>query len=447
MPSLNDNITTAWKNDLDFLRIVCDLSGLAAALWRPGTSATAEPAKLAKLAESTEPAKLDKPTEPAEPAKPAQSAEPSFRWTSTPSGEHPCLCDAVLRTALEEYCRAERPGVFFESNDIFCSIMKIGPFFLVLGPAAQSTVSEEFLHKYAAGHGMKAPVSIPKSGLVALMRYTELLYCHFSGSAISRDQIYVQDSVGERWSSAGALEEYQLAQSENDRSHRSGIDFEKELLQAVKNGDIDEMKALMGGVTPDFGDIGEVAQERNKEYEYMVVAIIALMTRAAIEGGVRPEIAHEVGDVHLKKLAQAVAGEASFLTLGYNAMMEFVGLVRRVREEKRSLSYVEACKDYIEENLRKELAVGDIAPAIGVSRTYLSNLFRQAEGITIQQYIQREKCRHAARMLQYSDYSVAQIAQYFGFSSQSYFGTCFRTWYGVTPHVYRRENTENIIHV
>lgn len=416
MPFENDKIAAAWKNDLAFLRIVCELSGLAVALWRPGMSAAAGP------------------------------AEPVFQWTDTPSGEHPCLCDAVLRAALEAYCRAGRPGVFFESNDIFCSIMKIGPFFLVLGPASQSTLSEEFLQRYAAGHGMKAPFSIERTGLVALMRYTELLYCHFSGSAISREEIYVQDSVGERWSSAGALEEYQLAQSENDRSHRSGIEFEQKLLQAVRNGDADSLKALMGGITPDIDSIGEVAGERDKEYEYMLVAIIALMTRAAIEGGARPEVAHEVGDVYLKKLAQAVAEKTSFLTLGYHALMEFAGLVRQAKEETRRLSYVEACKAYIEENLRKGLSVGEIAPAIGVSRTYLSSLFRQTEGITIQQYIQREKCRHAARMLQYSDYSVAQIAQYFGFSSQSYFGACFHTWYGVTPHVFRRENAENIIH-
>ena len=58
----------------------------------------------------------------------------------------------------------------------------------------------------------------------------------------------------------------------------------------------------------------------------------------------------------------------------------------------------------------------------------------------MQQYIQKEKCRHAAQMLQYSDYSIAQIAQYFGFSSQSYFGSCFQAWYGMTPNAYRKEN-------
>ena len=59
------------------------------------------------------------------------------------------------------------------------------------------------------------------------------------------------------------------------------------------------------------------------------------------------------------------------------------------------------------------------------------------------QYIQKEKCRHAAQMLQYTDYSISQIAQYFGFSSQSYFGACFQTWYGMTPNAYRISKQQN----
>ena len=119
-------------------------------------------------------------------------------------------------------------------------------------------------------------------------------------------------------------------------------------------------------------------------------------------------------------------------------MIEFTELVKRSREERSRLSYVNECKEYIEKNLRNDLKVSDIAPAIGVSRTYLSRLFSQEEGITIQQYIQKEKCRHAAQMLQYSDHSIAQIALYLGFSSQSYFGSCFQTWYGMTPKAYRK---------
>ena len=213
-----------------------------------------------------------------------------------------------------------------------------------------------------------------------------------------------------------------------------------QLLHLVESGDTEALQKMLDGPAPDYAQITSFSAQEEKAGEYLVVSVITLMTRAAVTGGASLEAAHELGDVYLKRLGQAVLNGESFLGLSYNAMLEFTELVKRAKEARSGLSYVDACKEYIEKNLRKNLQVGDIAPAIGLSRTYLSRLFHQAEGITVQQYIQKEKCRHAAQMLQYTDYSISQIAQYFGFSSQSYFGACFQTWYGMTPNAYRKAN-------
>ena len=98
---------------------------------------------------------------------------------------------------------------------------------------------------------------------------------------------------------------------------------------------------------------------------------------------------------------------------------------------------MEKCKDYISQNLRKELKVAGIAEALGISRTYLARQFTEAEGMSVQQYIMKERCEHAANLLKYSDYPIAVIAEYFGFSSQSHFGSCFKKLYGMTPNEYR----------
>jgi AraC-like DNA-binding protein len=405
-----DNISEVWKNDIDYLQIVSDLSGLQVALWRFG------------------------------------ELERAFHWTSCKSSEHPCFSNDVLRASLEGCCRNDMPSIFVENNFVFYGVMPIGPFSLVIGPAAYKVVSNDYLLAYSADHGMDALVSIVKADFTTITQYMKLMYCHFMGTTISCEEIPVSTGVLKKWHPAGALEEYQLDQSENDRNHKIGVDFEKDLLRMVKNGDTVSLKALLSGPTPDFCEIGEFSSEQAKENEYLVVSIITLMTRAAIAGGARLEIAHELGDVYIKRLGKAVTHGEPVFGLSYSAMIEFTELVRRSKEEKSGLPHVETCKRYIEKNLRKNLQVGDIAPAIGISRTYLSRLFRQAEGITIQQYIQKEKCRHAARMLQYSDYSISQIAQYFGFSSQSYFGTCFQTWYGMSPNAYRKANYESFVH-
>ena len=404
MLSWNDDLSQAWKNDIRFLQVLSGLSGLSVALWLTG-----------------------KPTT-------------DFCWTSCAGGEHPCLCHEPLRQSLEEYCSRNRSGMFFEDDNVLFGIMPIGSFSLAIGPALLWTTGEDFLPDYAASHGMKEALPFPRRSFEQLGQYMELAYLHFNGSALPRDELLISAEILENWHSVGDLEEYQLVQSENDRSHLIGVQFEQDLIRVVESGDTQALKQMLSGPTPDYAQITSFSAQEGKASEYLVVAVITLMTRAAVTGGASLEAAHELGDVYLKRLGQAVLNGESFLGLSYNAMLEFTELVKRAKEAKSSLSYVDACKEYIEKNLRKNLQVGDIAPAIGLSRTYLSRLFHHAEGITVQQYIQKEKCRHAARMLQYSDYSISQIAQYFGFSSQSYFGSCFQTWYGMTPNAYRKTN-------
>ena len=404
MSSWQDDLSKAWKNDIEFLQTVSEMSGLAVALWPTG--------------------------------KPISSGS----WTSCADASHPCFSQEALRTSLEEYCRRDRPSLYFENDQVFYGVMPVGVFSLAIGPVAVWTASEPFLQTYASDHALTKPIPIPKKDLGYLTRLMKLMALHFTGSTIPREEIAVANEVLDTWQSAGALEEYQLDQSENDRELRKGVDYENALLRAVQKGDTAALRSLLSGPTPDYAEIGKISDEQNKANEYLVVSIITLMTRAAVAGGAALEASYELGDVYLKRLSKAMIRREPFLALSYQAMVEFAELVRRSKEEKSSLSYVDACKEYIEKNLRKDLQVGDIAPAIGLSRTYLSRLFHQEEGITVQQYIQKEKCRHAAQMLRYSDYSISQIAQYFGFSSQSYFGSCFQTWYGMTPNAYRKEN-------
>jgi len=69
----------------------------------------------------------------------------------------------------------------------------------------------------------------------------------------------------------------------------------------------------------------------------------------------------------------------------------------------------------------------------------LSDLFRRVEGITIQQYIRREKIRLAENLLRYSEYDVKSIAVYLAFCSQSHFGKVFKDQTGLTPMKYREK--------
>ena len=407
----HENNTDKIINNLEFLQTISDLSGIPAALWVTGRT-------------------------------------DEFSWSSRTPFRSLCLSDDAIRMALEKHLRKDTPSIYFEDTDdrIFYGLLPVGDSVLTLGPATIGLAQGNYHREEAGKQSPHAEKPIAKTDLVLLSQYMKLIYYHFTGTAVFREEFPLSIDVLEQWQSGSDLETYQLDQSENDRAYQIGADFEKAFLQMVESGDTESLKSLFSGPLPEMDEIAEFTLAKSKEREYLVVSIITLVTRAAIAGGVPVETAHELGAVYLNRLGKAVSRGESIFGLPYGAMLEFSELVRRSKEEKSMLSYVEACKRYIEKNFRKRLEVSEIAPAIGISRTYLSRLFRQSEGITIQQYIQKVKCRHAAQMLEYSSYSISQIAQYNGFSSQSYFGSCFLTWYGVSPHAYRKAYQRDFTH-
>ena len=358
--------------------------------------------------------------------------------------DYPCIVDADLRSMLEESVNGwNAPVLFFENEFVFYGVFCVGNEYLCLGPAARIHVTAQFEDQYAASHGSKRTIRLEKYDTGTLAKYLALLFNRYTGRAVSYDDFTIRghDFSIDDWQREGALEHYQLSQSEYDRAHMSGIDFENELVAIVNRGDIDAVKKLMVGEMPNIEEVGAVASSQRKQSEYLTVSLLTLLTRAAIEGGANSEKAHELGDVFLKELEAASNHGDAYAMIGFRAMYDFTELVKTTKEQKSSRSYIiDACKDHVAKNLRKNLEVGDIAPAIGVSRTYLAHKFKESEGITLQQYIQRERCRHAANLLRFSNYSIALISEYMCFSSQSYFGSCFKHWYGITPKEYRLQN-------
>lgn len=362
-------------------------------------------------------------------------------WTSVKP--NPCGTDGKWRETLERSCAAEHPGIYFEDGIVFWGVFKLWKYYIAIGPAECVSSEETYRRGYAGKHNLPEDFTMPKASFAEMVQCLSLLTCHFWGSPTYGDQVVISGVGAEQtnWHTEGDMVKYQIAQSEYDRSHKSGVIFSDHIVEAVKAGEPDKIKQLMNGVIPDLYENAQVADDERKQMEYMAVSLVTILTRAAIEGGMRMEYAHELGDVYLRRIAAASKG-GTFTTLIVRAMLEFAGEVKKAKEECRRSSYVEACKTYVTQNLCKNISVGEIGPAIGISRSYLAHLFKAEEGISLQQYIQREKCRHAERLLKFSDYPIALISEYFGFSSPSYFGVCFRQWYGTTPHAYRMQNSQ-----
>lgn len=356
--------------------------------------------------------------------------------------DSPVVSDEAMRKELEQACgKNEFPILYLEDEWVYYGVFEgAGGMWMCFGPVSVRNIRKMELESYRKAHHIKGKLAIPHMNMGLMTKLLALAFSQSTGKRPDYAEISIKCRMAglEQWNEEQMLENYLFQQSEHERCHGSAIQFEARLLDIVKSGDVGAMKEILSGKTPKIDEVSEVTPNHRKEMEYMLIITLTLITRAAVEGGMAPEAAYELGDVYLRQL-ETCHGETGALTmLGVKAQIAFTEKVREAKKQRSQYIYVDKCKDYIAKNLRKDIRVSDIAPAIGISRGYLSHRFAEAEGISIQQYILQEKCHHAANLLKFSDYSIALISEYFGFSSPSHFTSSFKKIFHMTPKEYRQ---------
>ena len=98
---------------------------------------------------------------------------------------------------------------------------------------------------------------------------------------------------------------------------------------------------------------------------------------------------------------------------------------------------IERAVEYINRHLEHPLSVQQIAEHTHISKSALYRNFQTAFGCTLSEYINTQRIKHAAELLQTSELSVEEIAQRVGFSGNAYFSKIFKKEKGVSPSKFR----------
>jgi AraC-like DNA-binding protein/ABC-type sugar transport system substrate-binding protein len=92
---------------------------------------------------------------------------------------------------------------------------------------------------------------------------------------------------------------------------------------------------------------------------------------------------------------------------------------------------------FIQQHFTEPLNRADIAAAVAISENYLSQIFRQEMGISLWDYLNRHRIRHAQCLLQQPALSITDVAAAIGIYDPAYFSRIFHKQTGLSPSAYR----------
>lgn len=96
-------------------------------------------------------------------------------------------------------------------------------------------------------------------------------------------------------------------------------------------------------------------------------------------------------------------------------------------------------KMFINNQEGKRLTVNEVADFAGYSRNYVSSLFHRETGIKLKTYIDRYRAETAAKMLQYSNLKIIEIAEIMDFPDVFSFSKFFFQNTGIYPGEFRQQ--------
>ena len=94
--------------------------------------------------------------------------------------------------------------------------------------------------------------------------------------------------------------------------------------------------------------------------------------------------------------------------------------------------------NYIDEHYSDGVSLEEVALATGISRYYVSHLFKELMNTTFVGYVNELRLNRAAMLLVTTDSPIIEIASLSGFNNLSNFNRAFKMYFDRTPSAYRK---------
>ena len=344
-------------------------------------------------------------------------------------------------------------AVFEKEDGILKNVYILGPYFIDDNSPQniESRLRKMELSAAFRRDAVRFMQSLPVISLNRIMEYSIMFHYAVTEKEINVSDLTYRDSDSQSGASSGSGAVSTFTQKVYDQTGPAGqgsaeppiihgsYAAEQEMLRMVREGDLNyekkKQKLSLGG------NIGKLSNDNDgRQFKNAVLVCIVLFSRAAIEGGLSPEVSMTLTD-HYFQSVEACRSIQELKEISETMQTDFIRRVHKCRQNMTYSRPVRNCCDYIDLHLEEPVRLEELAREMGYTEYYLTKKFRQETGKTLKEYIREKRIERARFLLTTTDLSIHDISERLQFGSQSYFTETFRKAVGIHPTAYREENS------
>ena len=344
-------------------------------------------------------------------------------------------------------------GYFITPRFHYYGIVNSGKYKIILGPARQWTANDTDLTELAFEcdvpkdetenfiTSMKSLVAMPLSSILQTLCSMNFV---LNGEKLSLADITIYDGEQFRLSEEITAKQTETHYEEttdlsNNTAVHNTLALEQTIMNFVRHGDTAALKEWLKNapaVRP-----GILSSDTLRQLKNTFIVTATLVSRAAIRGGMDVNDALSLSDAYIQK-NELLSSVDAIENLQYHMVFDYTEKVEKIRLGKTPTKLLTDIANYVQKHLSEPVDIDALSKAMFISRTHLAVKFKKETGMTLTEFVLKEKIEEGKRLLRYTDKPISAIAAYLGFSSQSHFANVFKKYANSSPNEYRLKHNK-----
>lgn len=340
----------------------------------------------------------------------------------------------------------EHVGYFITPEFHVYGVLNSNDYKLIIGPTTQILSSDQSLKKLAFQadiakddtaifvDNMKTIFRMPLENLLTTLCSINYM---LNGEKLELKDIAIHHNEQELMKKD--IEEQRtknVYENEKNAPTHQTLQVEEFLMDIIRKGSSKDLQEWLSNAP--LVHAGILAYDQLRQLRNTFIVTATLVSRASIQGGMNAEDAFSLSDTYIQRV-ELLNSQSTILNLQYNMIIEFTEQVEKIRLGKNPNKLALEVSNYIHHHLSEPISTALMAKHFYLTRTHFSAKFKKETGMTLTDFILKEKTEEAKRLLRYSDKSISAIATYLGFSSYGHLTKVFKKYVECTPGEYREK--------